>query len=59
MEYEETQARQSATREPGEGIVQPGEGRWEAKADEALIRTSTHGSDRCMVGEHRGNPRIA
>ena len=59
MEYEEAQAGQSATPQPGKGIVQPGEGRWEAEADEALIRTDTYGSDRCMVGEHLGNPCIA
>src|SRR5262249_19166448 len=59
MEYKEAQAGQSATRQPGKGIVQPGEVRWETEADEALIRTSTHGSDRYMVGEHPGNPCIA
>src|SRR5882762_3093605 len=59
MEYEEAQAGQSATRQPGKSIVQPGEGSWEAEADEALIRIGTHGSDRCMVGEHLGYPHIA
>jgi hypothetical protein len=59
MEYEETQTGQSATRQPGKDIVQPGEGSREAEADEALIRTSTHGSDRCMVGEHLEHPRLA
>ena len=59
MEYEEAQAGQSATRQPGKGIVQPGEGSWEAEADEALIRIGTHSSDRCMVGEHLGYPHIA
>jgi hypothetical protein len=39
--------------------VQPGEGSWEAEADDALICTDTHGSDRCMVGEHLDNPHVA
>src|SRR5262249_5554730 len=58
MEYKEAQAGQSATRQPGKGIVQPGEGSWETEADETLIRPDTHGSDRCMVEEHLVNPRI-
>src|ERR1700675_4649854 len=42
MEYQEAQARQRATRQPGEVIVQPAEVSGKTEAYEALVGMRTH-----------------